>query len=96
MTQLNDIKAKVLAQEGFDFAGASIDDMEVAWLRSATVAPTKGREHITDLWMFYLWELGFTQANITERKIAFMTDQGATGDDYNDIELSYWALRGTP
>ena len=91
---INDTKAVVLTTEGFDFEGATVDDMERAWLNASIVAPTEGREQIQDLWMFYLFELGFVQPDLTSRKVAFFKANGALGVHYSDIELSYWKIRG--
>ena len=95
MSQLNDIKHKVLTQEGFVTDGENINDLEMSWLKSRIIAPTKGRDQVNDLWMMYLWELGFAQASIGERKLAYFESEGGTGEHYNDIELSYWQLRST-
>lgn len=93
MEHINDLIVETLIKEGFGLAGDSYSDVMVAWLKAVIVSPTKGVDHVNDLFMAYMWELGITDKHYNDRLLKFYQLGGATSEDITDAQYQYWTNR---
>lgn len=90
--QLNDLKHKALAQEGFE---GSLNDQEQAWLISELTMTPDSSRHVNDLWFRFLKEVeGRTEATLQDARYQWLLSMNlGVRPQFSDLWYRYWFNR---